>query len=297
MNKNTKAFSLIEMVLAMAIFSIIGVSLYNMFDVLTASQTTSMGIQKFKNNAYSILDQFEREIKKAVHGSAYTFKKGVAIDNLNPGDCPKVPNDIYFCCLKQPVDINDPLYHTGAKGDVQLIYFSKIQYDSPDVSNIEDYIKYGKNKTFFYKAFYNESVVFLDENKNLKLAKRNEKYEDSNTVFNYFDGEPGSEIGDENYGPPEILGSKVEDINYLFWDDTASKAWDDDGSGSGNPITEWDSSDNSPTKNKLPKAMKIILTMKYNPESDFLEGKATDDKKDQMFVFEKVIVFENREVL
>jgi hypothetical protein len=284
------------MTLAMTIFTVVGLSLYSLFNVLTTMESSSLGIQNFKNRAYDVLKRMEREISEAVAGEFQVFDPGVspiATGGASPTD--KVSITAEFRCLTPPS--GHALYFkeggtsTDALDGAPQIHLTKRDYSSPSFDDVEDYIRDGDGASFWQDVKLQEQVIFLRNNGNLDLFARNEVVDDGNDA-NYLDGAPDVTLSPNPGGAAFLstLGEDVVNVRYLFWGDN-SVNWNNDGSGANTPITEWDSTVNG----GLPRAMKIVLVMNYNPGRSHLPEDHLDSGLDRPFVFEKVINFKYRQ--
>jgi len=313
--KNKVAFSLLEMMLAMTIFAVLGMALFQMFALLTSVQTASLGAQHFKLKASSILERVEMELSNAVTGEYYLYKIGDTIKN--EGDfsdtTKKVPYIMEFHCisgaLTDPLCFKPGTLYNETIPDMPQIHFVTQDYDTPKVLNIDSFIEKMDNRFFFNQAILKEKVLYLDnqvpnfinpltniqDTQDLQINVRKESF--LNGAVNKIDG-ISKTIGTGNY---TIINSDIKSIKYLFWGNS-SKNWNNDGSGAGNPILTWDSTiqeNNSSSGNiheigDLPHAMKVILTLKYNPEQAYKRNADLDSNKSNDLIFERIIFFNYR---
>lgn len=272
------AFSLLEMVVAMTIFSIIAMSLYSLFDVLAVSQTESLGVNNFKNQGYQIIETLAEELSNIINTDYYIYPVGV-IDTTT-----SVKTKVNFQFNAFECGNGNSLEFAAAKPDSFQMHFCVIDYNTPSTTEIEDYIKYGKNRIFWENTTIKEKVIFLNTSNELKMGVKKEKTKTGEN--NDVDGVP------DKTGTflTESLGKNVESIKYFFWDDNID--WSND-NATASPITEWDST----SLGRLPKAIKIILTMRYNPlmyHKKYSDMSASEKLKDKLFVFEKVIFLNER---
>lgn len=287
-----KGFSLLEMVVAMALFSIIGLTLYSLFHLLTQMQTASLGMNHFKNEGYQVLDYLEFEIKTALQNPVSIYPPGTAFDE----NISNVTIQPQFLVLA-PADST----LAGAPG----IFISPVS--SPAMSGVSQlhFLKqkyaYTQNlittNVFWDQTYYNEMIVYLKEDKRLFEYKRS-----SQNLPHQVDGLADNVLN----GSGDEIARNIENIEYFLWGQS-SLSWSNDGSGSNTPIREWNSliAENNGIGNpihapgQLPMAMKIVLTMIYNPERDHKRQEDIDNNvdnvqdKSQRIVFERIIFFKD----
>lgn len=292
---SNRAFSLIEMVLAMSIFAVMGFTLYGLFNSLTNTQSSSLGMQRFRNEALMILERMEDELKRAVCDEFYVYEPGIQIyslpDYLPPAVTSKERIKTEFRCVNSSDAV---ALSVGAPDNPQLFYTIEAKdYDDATASIDEEFKEIFKKQSeelpVYNQNFLKERVIILRNIKNsLYLYGKNEKLSQSET--NYLDGLADNNIATTGkHGFVSDIGSNIYHIEYRFWGPN-SKSWDDDGTGPGNPIKTWGDDPSRPS-DTLPLGMKIILVMVYNPDMYHSKSSLLDHNKDQYIIFEKVVIF------
>jgi prepilin-type N-terminal cleavage/methylation domain-containing protein len=285
-------FSLLEMMSAMTIFAVMSFALYGMFNVLTTLQTVSLGIQHFKNEGHQIIELIEKEVSEALISSQAVFPTPLFPTPIIPLENAKItPSSTkiqiqpeFICTNPPPPGFTPHDFDTAnRKPNVQQLYFCRNEYQFNQ--NPES------NKVFWDNVYLSERILYLCNNGELKIAARTEKVKVDET--NWVDGvaDPTS-TGNGQAEVEPLSGKNIENIEYFFWGNE-SKDWNSP------TIREWDSRDTAVPNvhkiHKLPRAMKISLTMIYNPERDHSRKEDVNTDKDQKLVIEKVVIFKYRD--
>lgn len=283
LTENKKAFSLLEMTMAMFIFAIIALSLYNMVDVLTKLQTSSLGIQRFKSEGYALMDRIEEQLSNAASGEFFLYVPG------SPTNKKKSYQAHFRCYSRNSATFINPGAANLNKSNVQQIFYIYADEEVSGTTDVDYFIKYGIPSGVSVK----ERFLYMRADDTLAIYSRDEREGSTNKV----DGLPDINT-DGGMWPvlPDVFSGTVYNIEYLFWGDE-SIDWVNDGSGgSGNPIDSWDSDDAVSANHKqyeLPRAVKVFLTITYNPDMYHARQADLNHDKDQQIVFEKVINFKN----
>ncbi|MBN2145080.1 MAG: prepilin-type N-terminal cleavage/methylation domain-containing protein [Candidatus Aureabacteria bacterium] len=308
-NKNKPAFTLIELMLSMVLFTVIGFSLYQMFNVMTVTQTKALGMNRLKTEGYQILDKLAQEVEQAVGGEYYLYHTGTPIQaytyNTTPPVPDRLPYDMEFRCFNRVNSTSagplfyDPPYNANpefpqpAKSNVQQLFFTRVEYQ---FSYTADKIIPWDNDPL------SERIIYLDQNHTLTLCARTEHVASGDTNIVEGMADPANV---NNFGTTK-LADNIYNIEYLFWGNSNTD-WDNYTTVTGDsnaPLTEWDSTVDFPSGadtsvhqiGELPKAMKIVLTLAYDRINDrviSLDNSYTDSPSD-LLVFEKVILFKHK---
>lgn len=295
------AFTILELMLSMMIFTIMGLTLYSMMDALTRLQSTSLGLQRYMNEGHNMLDKLGTEISLATTEPVYL---------VDPMDTSIRKSFIpeFVCTKRNEAVTGDPLFFPGegvkpALPYVQQLYFTVIDHSlsiedstSSGVLAIEKFLKDMKSNLNWNKVFVKECIFYLSTEYQIWFYGRKEKNNSNNKVDNKVDGVADINLdGGYNSVPAApFFDSKIYHIEYLFWGNK-SKGWEDDGV-SGQPIRSWDSRSLVTDIHKageLPRAMKILLTLNYNPEIYDRREEHLDSDKNQLITLERVVVFKN----
>ena len=310
-----KGFTILELMLSMMIFTIMGMTLYSMMDALTRLQTTSLGLQRYVNEGHNMLDKLATEISVA------TTEPILLVDPDNTSGR-KTFTPQFICVARDVADTSGDLFFEGIENDTsppnnhpdmraktyiqQLFYtvfdhnLSMDQASSAGVNALEEYYKKVSSGINWDDILVKERILYLTQSMQLALyvRKENRELNGANKVNGIAKEDKTGGLfplypGDfKPYQP--FCPMPIYHIEYLFWGDK-SKSWADDGV-SGQPIRYWDSREDKGDihqVNELPRAMKILLTLNYNPEMYDKREEHLDSNKDQLITLERVVVFKN----
>ncbi len=277
------------MMTSMTIFAVMGFSLYGMFSALTTMQTVSLGIQHFKNEGYLILERLEKEVSGATAKPVGVFPKDTPII---PGVLKETIQPQFVCLSPSASVITNPLFFSsgGAVEKVQQLYFCRNEYQFLSLPQSE--------KVLWSDVNFSERILYLGTSGQLKLGVRTEAITGTNRVDGVADN---TDTGSGKATVLSPLGNGVGNVEYLFWGNS-NKDWENYESPlltpKNSPIREWDSTvavAGVHEVNELPRAMKILLTMTYNPERDHRRNVDLNADKNQKLVFEKIVIFKHGE--
>ncbi len=313
LKKRSSAFTILELMLAMMIFTIMGITLYSMMDALTRLQASSLGLQRYMNEGHNMLDKLTTEISLATTEPVYL------VDPENTSQRKSFIPEFVCTARSEAITFFEGInnntsvspYHPDlrAKQNIQQLFYTiidhfvKIDNSTPLDSQITEFL--ANSSAYWNDILIKERIFYMTLGMQIGLYVRTTNVDGKANVDKNGGFYPP-------YPPPEdpVTGKvpryqpfcpmPIYHIEYLFWGNK-SKSWADDGSTSSpQPIRSWDSGDKEERngvviheKGELPRAMKILLTLNYNPEMYDKRAEHLESAKDQLITLERVVIFKN----
>lgn len=327
-NNKSKGFSILELMLAMMIFTIMGLTLYSMMDALTRLQGSSLGLQRYVNEGHNMLDKLATEISLATTEPLFLVDPGnTSVRKSFTPEFVCTERDLpvlFFEGINNDTSVTPNHPDMRAKQNIQQLFYTvidhnlsitKVTKESTEEDQMLEYLKSMKSGIFWDDILVKERILYMTQNQQIGLYVRKEPEERDNT--NKVDGKANV---DKNgglfpiYSPTsdpqfkdldEEIRKKIVyqpfcpmpiyHIEYLFWGNE-SRSWSNSNGTENTPIRSWDSRQPESgihEKGELPRAMKILLTLNYNPEIYDKRKANLESAKDQLITLERVVFFKN----